>query len=148
MGISPGGRTDGHVSIALAHPSSNSGETPIVRLEVTDRASRIVVLQVELDAEQFLNLMANRTAYGPASWTSHTDRIGKVMRHDSAILPPETFPNVEAAKLGAEVWGQENGWTYTDARRNNASSWVFTGRRWDDPEPGQPASGLLYDDQP
>lgn len=148
MGINPGGRTDGHVSIALAHPSSNGGETPIVRVEVTDRASRIVVLQVELDAEQFLSLMANRTAYGPASWTNHTDRIGKVMQHDNVILPSETFPNPEAAKLGAEVWGQENGWTYTDARRNNVGSWVFTGRRWVDPETVPAPTGFLYDDQP
>ena len=147
MGISPGGRQDGHVSLSLHHPSSNGGETPIVRLEVTDRASRIVVLQVELSADQFLNLMGNRTAYGPASWTNHVDRIGLTMQHGSDTRPGSEYGNQMAADHHARLWAEVNGWTYWDAKRNNVGSWVFTGRRWVKPEPGQEPTGFLYEDQ-
>lgn len=108
------------------------------RLEITDETSRMVVLEIELDAEAFADFMSNREARGVAGVTTALDRIGLVMQNGSETRPRSEYGNQMAADHDAQKWAEVNGWTSWTARPNNVGNWVFTGRRWIEP-PTTPA---------
>jgi hypothetical protein len=143
--ISNGGSRKGHVSIQLLHPMSNQTEGRTVRLEITDTTSRMQVVEIELDAEQFLGLMGGRQAFGAAGWSLALDRIGKTMQHGSTSYP-NAFTKAEA-ESAARHWAATEGWDDVSVRRSNAPNWVATGRRWVTlPAEAPQESGFLYDD--
>jgi hypothetical protein len=104
------------------------------RLEITDETSRMVILDLELDAEAFADFMSNREAQGMAGVSKALHRIGKIMEHDSLTFPGPEFGNQLAAEAEAEAWRKSEGWDTVSVARNNAHNWVMVGRRWVDPQ--------------
>lgn len=99
-------------------------------LEIIDEASRMVIMELELDAEAFADLMSNREARVTAGVTTALDRIGLVMQHGSETRPGSEYGNQMAADHHAQKWAEVNGWTSWSANRDNVGNWVFVGRRW------------------
>lgn len=117
----------------LMHPTRNYEDRQIVRLEITDATSRMQVVEVEMDAEQFLNLMRGVQATVTAAWSTALDRIGLEMQNGTETRPGRDYGNDMAAEHHAQKWAEVNGWTYWTCHRNNVGDWVFTGRRWVEP---------------
>jgi hypothetical protein len=120
-------------TMQLLHSTRNYDDRQIVRLEITDATSRMQVVEVEMDAEQFLNLMRGAQAHVTAAWSTALDRIGLEMQHGTETRPNAEYGNQMAADHHAQKWAEVNGWTTWEARRNNEGNWVFTGRRWVEP---------------
>jgi hypothetical protein len=103
-------------------------------LEITDETSRMVVMELELDAEALADLMSNREAKAPAGVTTKLDRVGKLMEHDQVVLESSTFKDQADADAAADNWRTREGWDTASVSRNNQRNWVLTGRRWVDPQ--------------
>lgn len=127
-------KTSGRQLDMLATLTRTLNSDGMFHLEIVDKASRMVVMELELDAEAFANLMSNRQAEAPAGVSTRLDRIGLVMQHGSETRPNGEYGNQMAADHHAQKWAEVNGWTDWSARRNNVGAWVFTGRRWVDPQ--------------
>lgn len=122
------------MGVRLSSPLNNGTEQQVVRLEITDLTSRMIVMEIELDPDAFMALMTNRGAEGMAGVTTRLDRVGKTMQHETLTFPPAEFGNQLAADAAGRAWAEEEGWDTVDVHRTNSSHWVLTGRRWIEPE--------------
>ncbi|MFY1595528.1 hypothetical protein [Micromonospora sp. WMMD737] len=126
--------TRGDVSVQLSYPhNSHTGRRG--QLTVTDRMSGLVLVDVELTAEQVMDLMAHTPVrVSGATLPVRPDRIGKRMHVDSTAIghnDPRDPEQVRADYLAA-------GWDAASVRRTNAGQQVVA-YRWaaDDASAGE-----------
>ena len=133
MGLKSSGGTPLRVQIRLGFPTTNDASPPFARLEVIDQASHLTFLEVELDADAFMRLMSNQSAYADAALCKYLGRIGKEMQHESHDLPGAAFKDQADADAAGRSWADDNDWeTVTVHKAHN--HWHMTGRRWVTPE--------------
>lgn len=122
------------ISVQFSVPIHNGHEQKRATFTVRDETARIVLLEFELDPEQFLALLGNSTAYVTGVMPKKLDHVGKRHEHGSTVLGKKYDISVERASADANAWAFENGWETVELHTNNVGDWVATGRRWVDPE--------------
>lgn len=133
------------VRVQLGYPRTigriEPGESPIhARIEIEDKASGIVILQLELGPADFLNLMGGSGAYVTAHLpkTEFLGRLGKEMLVDTVNLGP-THEMTEAAAKAAGAALAEGDWDAVSVNKTR-DGWQATLRRWVAPEEAYPAT--------
>jgi len=128
------------VCLLLTKVTTNRGE-PYVELRVEDKDARVRLLNVRLDATQFLSLMssAGTNAVGEIPPQYLIQRAGKVCVHATIPHPPDVTDgyNREPSEVMREFARQvqaDGGWDLASWTRHS-SGWSLTGYRWVDREP-------------
>lgn len=127
------------VSILISHPHSNVRGN-YVSLRIDDETSGLRLLDIELEPEQFMNLMASRHVYATARVPTATgvSRLFRQREHESRPVPKEwtKYDYVRgdgAVKQAVDEWAaqiaESEGW---DTWRVETGSQSFYARfqRW------------------
>lgn len=131
MGLKGKGRKL-NVSVRLGYPINNMASQRIAHLEIRDQDASIVVIELELDPEQLMALMANTTAYAEAWTPQDLSRLGKRMENGSTVIGGYELTSEQAWALAKE-WAATHGWEQVDMSKNNVGKWIAHGRRWVEP---------------
>jgi len=122
----------GEVSIRLGYPTNNTRENRYASLEVTDEASGMMILEVDLEADQLLALMSGSTAYVTATiLVPKPERVGKLLEVTSTMIRNGTGSthDQEAAAEATAAGYRDQGWEDVSSRRVRDGINV-TARRW------------------
>lgn len=117
------------VSVRLGFPTNQNGSDRRAFLEITDETSSLLMLELEISAEQLMALLGGSTAYVTAGITSRLDRLGKQMQHGSTTWDDGHETKEPEAQARAEAWAAENGWESVSVRQAHGT-WRAIGRRW------------------
>lgn len=130
MGIKNAGRPELATRMQISWGTGGSGDH-YAHIAIEDQASRLIILEFRLSAEQFGELMSGKSMRGiSADFTSYPDRLGKRMEHDTVKLARSTFKDRADAEAATESWRVQAGWDTASVSINNIGEWVLTGRRW------------------
>lgn len=125
-------RKPGEVSLRLGYPTNNTREGRYASLEVTDEASGMVILEVDLEPDQLLALMSGSTAYSVASiLVPKPERVGKVLEVASAMVRNGDYYGQEQEVAAQDLVKtyQDQGWEDVTSRRVRDGISI-TARRW------------------
>jgi hypothetical protein len=118
------------VSVRLAFPINMDSRAPRhAYIEVTDQTSRMVLLEIPLNAEQMMALLGASTVETTAGITRRLDRVGKAMEHGARSWPDGYAVKEPEARERAEAWRAENGWDVVELSQSHGV-WRAIGRRW------------------
>lgn len=124
--------------ISFPH-SSESGYR--AEIEIRDRTSGMLLAEIELDAQQWLDISAGRGLTVPAVTTAYPQRIGKQVEHETVYYGPA--PTGKGAQV---AWDErmkttmlahmvQGGWeTHREPARNNTGQVYVTYYRWVQPK--------------
>lgn len=134
---------DTKVDISLTHPSSNMDDRKVATLRVVDRVSGMLLVQVDLTPDEFMDLHRSATVWASnsAEVSDYLDRVGKrmvvetlkwqrgeftVVGYDYKAVPPEIQESIDFHVTSL--------WDTADARQTNFG-WQVVFRKWiDDPD--------------
>jgi hypothetical protein len=132
MGLKGKGR-ELAVSVRLGFPINNMQSERTARLEIHDETASIMLMEIELSAEQLMALLGNSAAHTTAWMPVRLDHVGKRMETDSTVIGKKWDMTAEAADAAGIAWAFDNGWEQFDIRSTNTGEYVALGRRWVDP---------------
>lgn len=103
-------------------------------LRVTDEASSVTILEVSLNAEQFMTAMSGGGFETKTFVTGDFDRLGKKMRHWQVQIPREITGYGRATSAEARVWAEANSpepYDTLEVRKTNQGD-VAIYRKWEE----------------
>jgi hypothetical protein len=126
--------TPGEVRVRVSFPTVMGRPTedraPIAHLEVTDAASSMTILTVDIPANEFVRMLSGGQATLPAWITQKPQRIGKRMQVTSTeVSGYGSSLDIEAE--AARTAYLANGWEEVSIQRTNTGRRVVA-RRWID----------------
>lgn len=95
------------VSIHLGRPTGGLTEEDGFRLRIEDKASGVIVMEIELDVSAFADLMSIRQAKGQAV-LSTSDVIGKRMENQTVYFELAKYGDMKRLLRLAKSWDAEN----------------------------------------
>lgn len=127
--------------VSLTHPQRGDGRRS-ARLRISDRASGAQIAELELDPDQFMDLLSGRYVSNvPAEIGSRLDLIGRQHEHHVELVPREVAdlipyqansymdPLDAAPEVRAWVDAQRDGWETCHLNRHN-TGWALHLDRW------------------
>lgn len=132
MGLKGKGR-ELPVSVRLNFPINMGNNERRAVLEIHDETAAILLLEVELNAEQLLSLLGNSAAHVNAYLPARLDHVGKQMEHGSMTWDDGYTTKEHEARTRAEEWRSAGGWETLDLYQAHGK-WRATGCRWVDPQ--------------
>lgn len=115
----------GELEIVFARTTHGNGNYTM-HLLVTEQSSRTTLVDVELNAEQYMQLMSASHITMQGSPVRHPQHIGKVMQH--AAISFEHNQEKKARKVGIRALASGK-WEDAEVRRQN-TGWTLFLRRW------------------
>jgi hypothetical protein len=136
--IRTSGGKPGDVEVRLSFPTVigvvGADRHPTARLVVTDEASRMTIVEVEIPAAELMQMIAGGGARVSGAYvTSHGARLGKSQQNTSTDLITEYGVDVDAAAAEQEASYLAAGWEVVRIDRTNfgrrvvAYRWVDAG---------------------